>query len=267
MRPPHAVVVFGITILTCRIAGADLDSLTRFLHSVEAATRVTATVRGDGEFEVRTPETTHRDQAAVIVRPPADVFLALHEAGLKALLLGTVACIVDKQAVTARPFAAAATFADSDFTREDLEPFSLARFKDWRISDESGAELTVTFSPQDSQYSLIVITFDREKKVPLRTLYYREALNNLVKMRRDGAFVLGGHRWMPGTTSMETFKTRTLTTFTLRWTEESGTPPGIFDPSSLPRATVLWPAPADVGPQKKVPGTSGADVPGWVDPH
>ena len=257
MRRVHAMVVLGIAVLICRAAYADIDGLTQFLRGVEAAAHVTVALRGDGEFEVQTPEATRRDQVAMIVRPPADVFLALRQEGIKALLLGNDGHLLKTGAATAGRFPASATFAESDFTREDLEPFRLSRFKDWRISDESDTQLTVMLSPQDSQYSLIMITFEREKKVPLKTLYYRETLNNLVKIRRDGAFVFVAHRWMPGRTSMETFKLHSQTTFTMRWTEDSTFPSELFDPAALPHAGIAWPPPPRGVPSKEKPGTSG----------
>jgi hypothetical protein len=250
MRLMHAIVVLGIVVLICGAAYADIENLTDFLRGAEEATHATAALRGDGEFEVQTPEATRRDQVTMIVRPPADVFLALRQEGIKALLLGNDGHLLKTGAATAGPFHPAATFAESDFTREDLEPFRLSRFKDWRISDESGTELTVMFVPQDSQYSLVVIIFDREKKVPLKTLYYRETLSNLVKLRRNEAFVLVGRTWMPGRTSMETFKLHTQTTFTMRWTEDSAVPSELFDPAALPRAGIAWPPPPRVGPSK-----------------
>ncbi len=250
MRRVNALVVIGMALLTCRDAYADLDSLTQFLRGVEAAAHVTVALRGDGEFEVQTPEATRRDQIAMIVRPPADVFLALRQEGIKALLLGNDSYFQEAGAATAGRFPASATFAQSDFTREDFEPFRLSRFKDWRISDESDALLTVMLSPQDSQYSLVVITFERERKVPLKTLYYRETLSNSVKMRRDEAFVLVGHTWMPGKISMETFKLRTQTTFTMRWAGDSASSSGLFDPAAWPHAGIVWPPPPSIEPGK-----------------
>lgn len=89
--------------------------------------------------------------------------------------------------------------------------------------------------PASSPYTLEVITFDREKLVPVKTLYYRDTLNNLAKMRRDGPFVLVGRKWMPQTISMETFALHTHSTLTLQWTQSADVPPELFDPQFLPR--------------------------------
>jgi hypothetical protein len=222
-----------------------MDDLRQFLHSVEQATQVAAPLRGDGEFEVTSVNGTRRDQVAVIVRPPADTYIDLRQEGVKALIPGSgdQAHRLTKGAGKAEPFPADATFADSDFVREDLEPFRMARYKDAHISDETQSDVTVTLFPAKSQYSLQVITFDREKKVPVRILYYRDTLNNLVKMRRDEGHVLAGRKWMPSTVTMETFKLRTQTVFKLRWSQSPTFPPELFDPVFLPRSSgLVWPA-------------------------
>src|SRR5262249_28327370 len=108
----------------------------------------------------------------------------------------------------------------------------------------SANELTVTLFPgKTSQYSLVVTTFDRDKKVPIKTLYYQDTLNNLVKMQRATDYVLVGRKWMPTTFSMETFKLHTHSTFTLHWTQAPTFPPELFDPVFLSHpSNIVWPA-------------------------
>jgi len=249
------VIVVLSWIVACHAARADFGDLEQFLRSVEESTKVTAPLRGDGQFEVQTAEGTRHDQVAVIVRPPADTYIELKQQGVRALLPsdGAAAYQFKAGASKADAFALEAMFAESDFTREDLEPFRLARYSGWRISDETGGEVIVTLFPipKASQYSLVVATFDREKKVPIKTLYYRDTLNNLVKMRRDGDYVLIGRKWMPTTTSIETFKQRSHATFTLHWSQDPKFPPELFDQAFLPRPSPLtWPA-ADAAPATK----------------
>ncbi len=229
--------------LSCSAARADMDSLQQFLRSVEEAMEVTVPLRGDGTIEVNSGATTRRDEVAVVLRPPADSYWERRQDGSKWLFLdgGEHAYRFTKGAATAEDFRADAAFADTDFTREDLQPFRAARYKGARVADDAASELTVILVPSDSEYSLLVITFDRQKQVPLKTLYYRETLNNVVKMRRDGSHVQVGGRWLPATISMETFKLRTKTTVTLRWTQAATVPPELFDQTSLPRPSgVVW---------------------------
>jgi Outer membrane lipoprotein-sorting protein len=229
------------------VARADMESLHQFLKSAEETAQLTAALRADGEFEVASPSGTRHDQVVMLVRPVADSYIELHQEGTKALLTGSgdQAYLFKKGASKAQPFPPDATFADSDFTREDLEPFRMARYKDGRISDETGAEVTVTLFPSTSQYSLVVITFDREKQVPVKILCYKDTLNNLVKMRRDDGHVLVGRKWMPTSITMETFKLRTHTSFKLKWSQNPTFPPELFDPVFLPRPSgIVWPVAA-----------------------
>lgn len=251
-----AVATVGVLLAVLGVGqayAADFD-LTQFLHGMEEATHVTEPLRADGQIEMVAPDATWTDRIAMIVRPPSDVFLEMQRRGIKALLLAGVgeAHIVGAGATRAEAFAASAPLAGSDFTQEDLEPFRLSHYRDWRISDETGAELTVTLFPQNSQYSLMVVTIDRQRKIPLKTLYYRETFNNLVKMRRDGDYLSLGGGWVPGTVTMETFKGRTVTTLRLHWRQDATFPRELFDPASIPRAGLVWPvAPAGAPRQKR----------------
>jgi len=227
-------------------AHAVIDDLGKFLHTVEETTAVPAPLRADGEFEVMTTDGTRRAAVAFIVRPPADSYIEVQKTGPKAILLGQGQAYLLKDSSTkADQVTSDASFADSDFTCEDLEPFRVARYKDWRISDETGNEVTVTLYPKTSQYSLVVTTFDSEKYVPLKTLYYRDTLNNLVKMRRNTDYGLIGRKWLPASISMESFKLRTHSTFTLHWTQNPTFPPELFDPVFLSHPSgLVWPAAA-----------------------
>lgn len=239
------VIVTLVLGLACGAARADMESLKRFLSDVEETTQVTAALRADGEIQVTSPDGKRRDQVVVIVRPPADLYIELRTEGIKALLPGTgnAAYILANGSKKAEPFALDASFAGSDFTREDLEPFRAGHYKEARIADDSSSELTVTLFPVVGQYSLLVTTFDRNRKLPLKTLYYRETQSNLVKMERDEGYELIGRKWVPTTLTMESFKLRTQTTFKLRWSQNPTFPPELFDPAFLPRPSgIVWPA-------------------------
>lgn len=243
-------------MLTAAAAPADMENLEQFLHSAEETAQLAAALRGDGEFTITAGSGTRRDQVVILLRPVADTYVELHQEGTKALLIGSgeQAYRFAKGAAKAEPFPPDAALADSDFTREDLEPFRTARYQGARISDETGAETTVTLFPRTSQYSLVVATFDREKKVPVKILYYKDTLNNLVKMRQDSGYVLIGRKWMPTTITMESFKLHTQSTFQLTWSQNPTFPSELFDPVFLPRPSgIVWPAAAAVTPSPAVP--------------
>jgi len=252
MRPTGCVGAVLLLSVLCAAASADTENLEQFLKNCEAATQVSVPLRGDGHLEVDasggTPTTGTKGMAAVmIVRPPTDIYFELREPGFKAVLLAQGSAYrVAAGVAKAEPFAAEGLLGASDFAREDIEPFQRSHFTGWRISDENANEVTVMLFPSHSAYSLEVITFDREKFLPLKTLYYRDTMNNLVKMRRDSNYVLIGRKWMPETISMETFKLRTHSTLALHWTQGPDFPPELFDPVFLPR--LFAPAPASVTP-------------------
>ena len=247
------MIAILLVVLTSGAVRADMESLQQFLHSAEETAQLTAALRGDGTFDVMSGSGKRSDQVVMLVRPVTDTYIELRQEGTKALLPGSgdQAYRFTKGASKAEPLPPEATFADSDFTREDLEPFRTARYKDARISDETGAEVTVTLFPGTSQYSLVVITFDREKKVPVKTLYYRDTLNNVVKIRRDEGHVLVGRKWMPTSITMESFKLRTQTTFKLSWSQSPTFPPELFDPVFLPRPSgIVWPTATGTPPAR-----------------
>ena len=233
-----------VTIVLAVVAGradADMATLQAFLRSVEEATQVTAPVRGDGDLEVIAGGATRRAQVAVVVRPPADTYLELRPEGFKALLFGNgqPARWLPKGASEPAALPHYASLVDSDFTAEDIEPFRVADYRDARITDDAGGELTVSLFPATSQYSLIVMTFDRTRKIPVKALYYRDTLSNLVKMRTDDGHVQVGTMWLPTTVSMETFKLRTRSALTMRWNANPTVPAELFDPAALPRSPGL----------------------------
>ena len=64
-------------------------------------------------------------------------------------------------------------------------PFDAGRYGSPTIVDRSPAETTVSLDPHGSQYSLVVITFDREKQVPVKVMSYKDTYSNLLRMRRE----------------------------------------------------------------------------------
>jgi Outer membrane lipoprotein-sorting protein len=242
----RTTVVLATLLVLSLPALADMEQLEQFLHEVEAAEALPAPLRADGTLTVATPSGTRRTAVVVIVRPPTDTYIELRQSGTKLLLLNRkgTAYRLKRGAGKAEALPATASVADSDFTRGDLAPFRLSRYAGWRISDETASEMTVTLFPKPaSHYSLVVTTFDRDKRVPLKTLYYRDTLNNLVKMERDGGYVMVGRKWLPTTVSMETFALHTHSTVSLRWTQNVSFPPELFDPVFLTHASpITWPA-------------------------
>src|SRR2546429_472654 len=88
------------------------------------------------------------------------------------------------------------TLADTDVLLEDLAVFTPSALKQPQISDDGPAGVVVTAAPAErSSYALLADTIDRERHVIIRTLYYRDLINNLSKTRRDAAFPRSGASW------------------------------------------------------------------------
>ena len=135
------------------------------------------------------------------------------------------------------------TLADTDVLLEDLAVFTPAALKQPQVSDDGPAGLVVTAAPAGrSSYALLVNTIDRERRVIIRTLYYRDLINNLSKTRRDAAFARVGASWRPGEITVESVRQATKTHLTLSWREAPDVPEALFEPAGLERPSGLtWP--------------------------
>ena len=138
---------------------------------------------------------------------------------------------------------AGTSFAGTDVLLEDLAVFDPASLRLPQISDDGPAGVVVTAAPAGrSAYSLLVHTIDRDRHAIVRTLYYRDAINNLAKVRRDVplAKVAGG--WRPGEIVVETVRQATRTRLTLSWREAGDVPAALFEPGGLEKPSGLsWP--------------------------
>src|SRR5438552_2135709 len=83
---------------------------------------------------------------------------------------------------------------------------------------------------------------DRERRAIIRTLYYRDLINNLSKTRRDAAFARVGASWRPGEITVESVRQATKTHLTLSWREAADVPDALFEPAGLGQPSGLgWP--------------------------
>ncbi|MBI4514742.1 MAG: outer membrane lipoprotein-sorting protein [Deltaproteobacteria bacterium] len=247
MRSSIIAAGFTLTLLLGRAGAEPPDRVAALLRAVEAAVQPATALRADGELTVASPEQTLSYPLILLSRPgrhASELYFELGHNGGKALVLegGARSLRLAAGASRPEPFPADAAWAGSEFSREDLQPFRAAAFGDVRISDESATRITLALVPKASQYCLLVMTIDLERKVPLKILYYRGTLNNLVKMQRDGDHARIAGSWRPRTVTMEDFKLRTQSTLRLRWTENPDFSPAVFEPAALAQSSGLrWP--------------------------
>ena len=233
--------VTALALFAATAVGA--EDLITFLNAATAATRSNVPVRAQGVLVTTSPEGTVRDQLALVRRPNGDMYLELHNSGVRALVLADgKALIVAKKGGSPETFALDAALGGSEFTREDLRPFNAELYRSPAIADSSSEDVTVSLTPAQSQYALQVLTFDRQKKVPVVVKNYKDTANNLVKMRRNAGWVSVGGVWLPTDISMENFPMHVTSTATLHWQPTEDTP-ALFDPAALGKpSTLAWPA-------------------------
>jgi hypothetical protein len=235
--------VVASVLLLAAATPAVAEDLPTFLAAASAATRPTAPLRADGTLVTTSPDGEVRDQIAIVRRPNGDAYLELRTAGARALVLGngTTAVLIPGKGKSREAFALDASFGGSEFTREDLRPFNLENYRSPTIVDRRDGEVTVSLTPRDSQYTLQVITFDTEKKVPLLAKNYKDTISNLVKMRRSRNFSSAAGTSVPAEITMENFPLRAVSTLTLKW-QPTDDVPALFDPAALDKPSPLtWP--------------------------
>jgi hypothetical protein len=164
------------------------------------------------------------------------------KSGTRALLSpGKVLVARDGKVVRAEP---GATLDGGPLLLEDLAPFGSRAIDVPQVSDDGPMGTVVTVAPRPpTAYVLLVHTVEPERPVIVRTKYYRDTINNLVKLARFEDFVSAGGRWRPGAITVETFRPAPSTTrITLRWREAPDTPPAVFTLAGLRGPSpIRWP--------------------------
>lgn len=226
-------------LISTAVAPARGEDLATFLAGATAAAHPSATVRGDGELVTTSPDGTSRARVVVLQRPSGDLYVEVQPPDAQALLLANGSALLSPRPGAAPvAFANDAALAGSEFSREDLEPFDAGRYGSPTIVDRSPAQTTVSLDPHDSQYSLVVVTFDREKQVPVKVMSYKDTLSHLLRMRRENGHQQVGGRWLPSEISIENFPLKVTSTLTLKWAAVDDQA-SRFDPKTFASAPAL----------------------------
>jgi hypothetical protein len=229
----------GLLALLASTAGAHAESVAELLEAVGANARFEVPTRADVRIECSAGCTASGGQAIFLGR--GDRLYVEVKGGLRALILPEKILVADGgKAVEASP---GRPLTDTDVLLEDLRVFAPASLKMPQISDDGPAGVVVTGAPAGrSAYVLLVHTIDRDQRSIVRTLYYRDAINALSKVRRDGGFVRLGRQWRPGEITVETTRQETSTRLKLAWREVPDAPPLLFEPAGLQQPSGLsWP--------------------------
>lgn len=211
------------------------EGLKEFLAAATKANRPDVPLRADGKITVRSPDATTKDRIILVVNTDGSIFLETKQGGVKALIDATRKQVYTRAGKKSaeKNVSLEDAFAGTDFAWEDLLPFDLASWDFPVIIDKGANSLTVQLTPKTHQYVLVVSTFDRDKRVPVKTLYYVEKASNLVKMRTDTGFEEVAGTWVPTEITMKTFAPHTETVLDLKWHKAADVPEGLFRSGTL----------------------------------
>jgi len=232
-------VALALLVPPAAATGARAESLPELLQAVATNARFAAAARADVRIECGGGCRAGGTPAIFLGR--GDALYIEVKGGQRALVRpGRILVAQGGKASEAPP---GQTLADTDVVLEDLAVFAPSALAQPQISDDGPAGVVVTAAPAGrSSYALLVNTIDRERHLIIRTLYYRDLINNLTKTRRDAAFARVGTSWRPGEITVESVRQATTTHLTLTWREAPDVPDALFEPAGLAEPSGLgWP--------------------------
>jgi len=229
-------VALALVLVLAGAACVRAEGLGELLQAVATNARFASPARAD--VRVECGEGCHAAGTPAVFLGRGDALYVEVKGGQRALLRpGSILVAQDGKVSEASPGQA---FAGTDILLEDLLPFTPATLKQPQISDDGPAGMVVTAAPAGrSTYALLVNTIDRERHAIVRTLYYRDLINNLSKTRRDAALVRVGASWRPGEITVESVRQATRTHLTLSWHEAPDAPQALFEPAGLEKPSEL----------------------------
>src|SRR5215470_5384394 len=176
MRHVHAALLALLAAAPARAEG-----LAELLAAVGTNARFDAPARADVRIE-----SSGAPGRAILVGRGDALYVEVKD-GLRALVRpGEIVVAGGAHGVAA----GAERVAGSDLQLEDLVVFRPAALAFPQISDEETTSTVVTSAPAGpSNYTLLVLTVDRDKHAVVKTQYYAKTINELAKLRRDTGLV------------------------------------------------------------------------------
>jgi hypothetical protein len=230
---------FGLAVLATGVfhgVEADAESLAELLAAVATNARFEPPARADARVEC-TPACT--PTTLVLLGRGDDLYLEA-AGGLRALVRPGQILVRDGQRTTEA--SVGRSLGDTPLLLEDLRVFVADALKVPQISDDGPERVVVTGAPaRASAYALLVHSIDRERDAIVKTQYYRDSISNLVKIRRDSAFIQVGGRWRPGEIQVESLRDARRATVRLTWREAPDPPATLFEPRGLDAPSGLAP--------------------------
>jgi hypothetical protein len=236
------LAAFVVAVAVARPARASGSDLAAFLERAERMGAFPHPVRAD----IRILHGDVTDNAVVVIDPTVKRgFFALKSSGWRALMpldwTGGQAAETNGGKVT--PFGADEPLPRTDLRAIDFFPFWETDYGTAFISDTNRLEKTVTlYARPGVPYVLFVVTFDKEKLVPLTIKFYKDTVNNLVRLRRDSDIVMVGARPRPRHIEIQDFTENSKTTLELTWHTLDSVPAGLTDDAGFQTVDIDWPS-------------------------
>jgi hypothetical protein len=225
-------------LLLAGVSSGHAAQLAELLQTVAANARFEAPARADVRIECSGCKASGA-QAALVGRGES-VYVEVKD-GMRALIRpGEVWVARGGKAVKAE---VGETLADTDVLLEDLAVFTPGALKMPQVSDDGPAGVVVTAAPSSaSAWVLVVHTIDPERSAIVRSLRYRDAVNNLAATQRNGNLVQIAKGWRPQEIVSENLRKARTTTLRLSWREASDAPAALHEPAGLEQPSGLaWP--------------------------
>jgi len=222
-------------------ATADRADLNAFLERAHRMCTFNGPARADISITYADGKT---DEAVLIVSPGEKrQFLAFKSSGWRALMPMGWGNGKAVKAAGGEPvaFSADEPLAGSDVRAMEFFPFWETDYSTAFISDSSRLAKTITlYAPDEVPYILFVITFDKARLVPLATKYYKDEMNNLVRLRSDSDHVMVGSRPRPQKIEITDYDENRTTTLALSWRTLDQVPAGVTSDASFHKAEIEW---------------------------
>ncbi len=235
-----ALLAAAVAIFATK-APANISDLTAFIQRAEKMAQLNRALRAD----VRVTRADGSHDTAVILADPGRgrAFVAVESDGFRALspLDWKPGTAIAKSGAARGAHGADDPLGALGLRAADLFPAWAHDYATAFISDETTQEKTVTiYGKKEFPYILFVVTFDKERLVPTLIKYYRERLNNLVRLRKDESYVMVGARPRPQKITVTDYTDNVTTTYDIVWTEADTLPAALFDEKTFATAEVPW---------------------------
>lgn len=236
-----AIYVAALLSITASPVYAGRSDLVSFLDRAVGMGSYTSPVRADIKI---TKDAAAPFEAVAIIDPASQaLFFATKDSKWRALVplswkrSGKMVADAGKAPIS---FGVDDRLAATDLRAIDFFPYwTDSSYETAFISDNTRMLKTVTlYAPEKFPYILFVVTFNKEKLVPVATKYYVGAMNNLVRLRTDSEHVMVGARPRPQKIVINNYEDNTTTTYELHWKLLEAVPPGMMDESTFFKVSI-----------------------------